>query len=98
MQAVYQDRLQAIPWRARYMLTMGKCRNHLQNNKPDSLYAMTVHYGGWKNLTHVSLDGAHGTAGILRVAEAIDLQLTPIRNSRGFTTGYHVTDIPKESP
>lgn len=93
LQDAHQDRLATICRRAWYISAHGNPRLRL-NHRSDRLYGVTAHYDDVGDLLHTSLDGSHGAAGILRAAEAIGLQLTFIRNRKGFTVGLDVSDIP----
>ncbi|WAW11559.1 hypothetical protein vBAcePPAc_0182 [Aeromonas phage vB_AceP_PAc] len=86
LQENYQEQLQAIKARSHYITDE---KGTGSNPRPDSLYGMR-----WKTDNTVSLDGACGLECMIRIAEAIglDIERDYIKKGkrRGETIGWYV--------
>lgn len=86
LQENYQEKLQAIKARSHYITDENGTGS---NSRPDSLYGMR-----WKTDNTVSLDGACGLECMIRIAEAIGLEVERdyIKKGKrcGETVGWYV--------
>lgn len=90
LQEVYQERLKKMADRARgYWDKETLSQGNLSGG--DKLCGMTAYMKSGE-LEKVSLDGACGIESMVRVAEAIGLEVQRTYNRKGHTTGFIVTE------
>lgn len=90
LEETYQDRLKAIAGRTHsaYNSATGE---RIYPKSADGLYGMTARYKG-ETLESISLDGACGIDCMLRVAEALGLEVQHEGDRKGRTVGFYVSE------
>lgn len=87
----YQADLKKIASRAVYHYNKQESsKGRVASDKLDALYGMTANTLG-SEVYYVSLDGACGIESMIRIAEAIGLEVQREYNKKGHTVGYYVS-------